>query len=81
MTYELQVYLINLSSLYPLLPLFEKLEPLNKRRFLGNVIDAPSTFTASMNRCKTSNFTVGMDSIRSSDEVRDFSHYKNLKSR
>ena len=66
MTYELQVYLRATEQ---------------KRRFLGNVIDAPSTFTASMNRCKTSNFTVGMDSIRSSNEVRHFSHYKNLKSR
>ena len=28
-------------------------------QFLGNVIDAPDSFTASMNRCKTSNFTVG----------------------
>ena len=50
-------------------------------QFLGNVIDAPDSFKASMNRCKTSNFTVGMDSIRSSDEVRLFSHYKDLKSR
>ena len=39
-------------------------------QFLVNVIDAPGSFTASMNRCKTSNFTVGIDSIRSSDEVR-----------